>query len=99
MRITDIRLLEGDGQRVLARCSIVLDEMIAVHGLAILPGRAGGLYLAMPKFKHSDGSMRDTAHPINAETRRYLEDQVFAAYREGRVEKRPRAEPATASEY
>ena len=88
MRITDVRLLQGNNPGILARVSVVFDEMIAIHGLAILPGRSGGLYLAMPKFKHADGSMRDTAHPINTETRRYLEETVFKAYRAGNIEKR-----------
>ena len=88
MRITDVRLLEGDGTRVLARVSIVLDDMIGIHGLAILPGHRGGLHLAFPRHLHSDGSKRDTAHPINSETRAYIEKIVFSAYRDGKAAKR-----------
>jgi len=83
MRITDVRLLTGDGVKVLARVSVILDEMIAIHGLAILPGHRGGLHLAFPRHKHSDGTQRDTAHPLNAETRAYIERMVFDAYRAG----------------
>ena len=88
MRVTDIRLLEGDGERVLARVSITLDEMLTVHGLAILPGHRGGLHLAFPRHTHTDGTKRDTAHPINAETRAYIERTVFDAYRAGKATKR-----------
>lgn len=80
--------MEGDGSRVLARVTIILDEMMAVHGLAIMPGHSGGLHLAMPRHKHSDGTLRDTAHPLNSETRAYLEKCVFDAYRAGKVAKR-----------
>lgn len=83
-----MRLLEGDGVKVLARVSIVIDEMLAVHGLAIMPGLKTGLYLAMPRFKHSDGTCRDTAHPLNQETRRHIEKAVFEAYHAGRMVKR-----------
>lgn len=81
MRVTDIRLSDGDGIRVLARVTITIDDMIVVHGLAVMPGRNGGLFLAMPQHKHTDGLRRDTVHPINADTRRYLEGRVFEAYR------------------
>jgi stage V sporulation protein G len=88
LKITDIRLLEGDGSRVLARVTIIIDEMLAVHGLAIMPGRSGGLHLAFPRHHHSDGSHRDTAHPLNAETRSYIEKIVFDAFKAGQAVKR-----------
>lgn len=81
MRVTDIRLSDGDGVRVLARVTITIDDMVVVHGLAVMPGRSGGLFLAMPQHRHTDGSRRDTVHPINADTRRYIEGRVFDAYR------------------
>ena len=81
MRVTDVRLLEGDGRVILARASIVIDDMIAIHGLAVLRGHHGGLYLAFPRHLHRDGTKRDTAHPLNAETRAYVERIVFDAYR------------------
>lgn len=81
MRVTDIRIIEGDGVKVLARVTITIDDMVVVHGLAVMPGRNGGLFLAMPKHTHSDGSSRDTVHPINSDTRKYIEGRVFDAYR------------------
>jgi DNA-binding cell septation regulator SpoVG len=81
LKVTDIQFLMGDGKPVLARVSIVVDGMMAIHGLAIMPGRNGGLFLAMPNHSHSDGSKRDTVHPLNKETRQYIEKKVFEAYR------------------
>ena len=82
MKITDLRFLEGDGKRVLARVTVVFDDMFAIHGLAVMPWRNGGFFLSFPRHEHRDGSSRDTAHPINAETRAYIERKVFDAYRE-----------------
>lgn len=81
MRVTDIRITDGDGKTVLARVTITIDEMMVVHGLAIMPGRNGGLFLSMPRHVHRDGSSRDTVHSINSDTRHYIERQVFDAYR------------------
>lgn len=80
MRITDVRFAEASGdERVIVRCSVLLDEMLCVNGLAIVRGK-GGLILAMPQHKHKDGTRRDTIHPINSETRKYMESVIFKAY-------------------
>ena len=81
-----MRLMPSGDKNVLARVSIVIDDMIAVHGLAVMPGRSGGLFLAMPSHNHSDGSRRNTVHPINQETRQYLEKKIFDAFRAGEIE-------------
>lgn len=88
MKITETRLMEGDGERVLARATIIIDEMMAIHGLAVMKGHRGGLHLAFPTHKHSDGTKKDTAHPLNRETREYIEGEVFAAYNAGKVARR-----------
>jgi len=88
MRINDTRLTEGDGVKVLARVTIILDDMVAINGLAVMPGHRGGLHLAFPRHTHSDGTKRDTAHPLNTETRSYIERVVFDAYKAGKTEKR-----------
>lgn len=81
-------MMEGDGKKVLARVSIVLDDMMIINGLAIMPGREAGLYLAMPRHRHTDDTYRDTAHPLNNETRSYIEKAVFDHYLSGNVAKR-----------
>lgn len=81
IRVTDARFIPGDGVRVLARVSVVFDEMVVVHGMALVPGREGGLYLAMPKHEHKDGTKRDTVHPISKDARSYIEGEVLSAYR------------------
>ena len=75
-------------ERVLARASITLDDMIEINGLAVMPGRNGGLYLSFPVYVYHDGSKHETAHPLNAETRAYVERIVFDAYRAGKAVKR-----------
>lgn len=81
MRITDVRLMSGASENILARVSIILDDMVAIHGLAIMSGHRGGLHLSFPRYVHQDGTKHDTAHPLNAESREYIERIVFGAYR------------------
>ena len=39
-----------------------------------------GLFIAMPSRPTSTGGYRDTAHPINAETRQIFEKAILEAY-------------------
>lgn len=80
MKITDVRVrkVEADS-RLRAVVSITLDECFAIHELRVIEGKEG-LFVAMPSRKMGNGAFRDVAHPINAETRRMIEEEVIAAY-------------------
>lgn len=84
MRVTDVLLLSDDNVRVLSRVSIILDDMLAVHNLALLPAHRGGLHLAFPRYTDRNGTRQDAVHPLSAEARAYIERVVFDAYREKR---------------
>lgn len=82
MIITDVRIRSVDGQnRLKAVASITIDGVFAVHELRIIEGK-NGLFVAMPSRQSNDGTFRDIAHPINAETRKVIEDAVIKKYNE-----------------
>ena len=82
MKITDVRVRCIEGQnRLKAVASITIEGVFAVHELRIIEGN-NGLFVAMPSRQSSDGNFRDIAHPINAETRKYIEDVVIEKYNE-----------------
>ena len=76
MEITDmkIRKLLTTG-RLRAIISITLDHMIAIHDIKVVQSDTR-LFVAMPSRKDESGVFRDIVHPINAEARRYLENQI-----------------------
>jgi len=51
------------------------------RGLKIIEG-ASGPFIAMPSRKRKDGTFQDIAHPINMETREWMEAQIIAAYKQ-----------------
>ena len=82
MIITDVRIRSVDGQnRLKAVASITIDGVFAVNELRIIEGK-NGLFVAMPSRQSNDGTFRDIAHPINAETRKVIEDAVIKKYNE-----------------
>lgn len=82
MEITDIRIRKiNTDSRLKAVVSITIDNCFAIHELRVIEGKEG-LFVAMPSRQVSDGTFKDIAHPINAETRKLIEDFVVAKYQE-----------------
>lgn len=80
MKITDVRVRKVDADsKMRAVASITIDEVFVVHDIKIIEGEKG-LFIAMPSKKGTNGEYRDTAHPINSETRIMLQDTILAAY-------------------
>lgn len=82
MKITDVRLRRIENQnRLKAVASITFDDAFAVHELRVIEG-SKGIFVAMPSRKNKNGVFKDVAHPINAETRKEIEEAVLAKYHE-----------------
>lgn len=80
MKITDVRVrkVTEDG-KMKAIVSVTFDEEFVVHDIKIIEG-LNGLFIAMPSRKMADGEFRDIAHPINATTRKKIQDAIFLEY-------------------
>ena len=81
MDITEVRMSLRDEEKLKAFVSITLDNCFVVRGIKIIKG-ATGLFVAMPCRKKPDGSYQDLAHPINAETREWMENLILTHYLE-----------------
>ena len=82
MEITDVRVRKValDG-KMRAIVSITLDNEFVVHDIKVIEGEKG-LFIAMPSKKALDGEYRDIAHPINSETRDYVQKIILEKYEE-----------------
>lgn len=81
MKITSVtvRKIEKENSRMKGIASVLLDDCFAVHDIRIIEGD-NGLFIAMPSRPTSTGGYRDTAHPINAETRQIFEKAILEEY-------------------
>lgn len=80
MDITNVNLrLSRKDSVVKGIASITIDDCFVIHDLKILEGESG-LFIAMPSKKMQDGTYRDVAHPINRETRKYVESVIIDEY-------------------
>ncbi len=85
MEITEVRVFPVNEERLKAYATITFDDCFIIRDLKIINGN-NGLFVAMPSKKRKDGTFRDTAHPLNNETRRMIEDVVLGEY-EKEIEK------------
>ncbi len=81
MEITEIRISLRDDNKLRAFASITLDDCFVIRGLKIIKG-AKGAFVAMPSRKRPDGTYQDIAHPINNDTRSWMEQKIIDAYEE-----------------
>jgi len=79
MEVTEIKIFPVQEDRLKAYVSITFDNCFVVRDLKIIHGN-NGLFVAMPSKKRKDGSYRDTAHPLNNQTRQMIESMVLAEY-------------------
>ena len=79
MNITEVRVSLRDDEKLKAFVSITLDNCFVIRGLKIIKGNKG-MFVAMPSRKRPDGTFQDIAHPINNETRRWMEDEILSHY-------------------
>lgn len=79
MKITEVKVFPVNEDRLKAYVSITIENCFVVRDIKVIQG-PGGLFVAMPSKKRKDGQFRDIAHPLNQETRAYIEDEVFNAY-------------------
>jgi stage V sporulation protein G len=63
------------------RSGLTIDDVFVVHDIKIIDGEKG-LFIAMPSRKSQDGEYRDIVHPINQETRTFLQNLILDKYQE-----------------
>ena len=96
MEITEVRVFPVNEERLKAYATITFDDCFIIRDLKIINGN-NGLFVAMPSKKRKDGTFRDTAHPLNNETRRMIEVVVLGEY-EKEIEKTGTEDPMEGSE-
>lgn len=79
MEITDVRVFPVFEEKLKAYVAITLDGCFVIRDLKIIQGTTG-LFVAMPSKKQKDGSYKDVAHPLNPETREWMERMILSRF-------------------
>jgi stage V sporulation protein G len=79
VEITDVRVYPVQDEKVQAFVSIVFDRCFMVNDIKIIRGK-DGLFVSMPSRKRKNGDFKDVAHPLNSETRRWVEERILGTF-------------------
>ena len=83
MEITDVRVFPVEDEKLKAFASIVFDKCFMVNDIKVIRGK-DGLFISMPSRKKRNGDFKDIAHPLNQETRKWVEARILAEYEAAR---------------
>jgi stage V sporulation protein G len=79
MEVTEVRVFPVNEDKLKAFATITIDDCFVIRDLKVISG-LNGLFVAMPSKRRKDGTFKDTAHPLNNETRQMIEHKVLAVY-------------------
>ena len=80
MKITEVKVYPAkENGRLKAYATIIFDNDFIVRDLKVIEGEKG-LFVSMPSRRRKDGSFRDIVHPLNADTRKMIEDSIIGEY-------------------
>lgn len=78
MEITEIRVTLHSGGKLRAFVEITIDGWLAVHGIKVIEG-TNRIFVAMPT-RENGGRQVDICHPINQDSRIWMEQIILAAF-------------------
>jgi len=80
MKITEVKVYPAkENGRLKAYATVVFDDCFIVRDLKVIEGEKG-LFISMPSRRRKDGSFRDIVHPLNADTRKMIEESIINEY-------------------
>jgi len=80
MRITEVKIVPLNEERLRAYVSITFDDCFVVSEIQLIRVKKGYV-VRMPGRKRRNGKHIDIFVPLNNETRQMIEEKVFEAYR------------------
>jgi stage V sporulation protein G len=93
VEITEVKIFLVGEEKLKAFVSIVLDECFMINDIKVIEGR-DGLFISMPSRRKKNGEFKDVAHPLNNQTRAWLEDRVLGEYTRALAAEGEQAAPA-----
>jgi stage V sporulation protein G len=79
VEITEVKIFLVGEEKLKAFVSIVLDRCFMINDIKVIQGREG-LFISMPSRRKKNGEFKDVAHPLNNDTRSWMEDRILREY-------------------
>ena len=79
VKITEVRIMLKNEDKLKAFANITFDNEFVVRGLKVISG-SQGYFVSMPSRRKKDGTFQDLAHPITNDLRKKIEARVLDAF-------------------
>jgi len=79
IQVTEVRIRPANEEFVKAYAYNCFDDCFLVHDIRVIKDPTG-LFISFPNRTQSESGQRDIAFPVNAETRKIIEQAVLAEY-------------------
>jgi stage V sporulation protein G len=80
MEITEVKVFPANEGKLKAYATMVFDGCFIVRDMKIIQSDKG-LFVSMPSRRKKDGTFKDIVHPLNADTRKLIEDRIVEEYK------------------
>lgn len=81
MEITEVKVYLANEGKLKGYATMVFDGCFIVRDMKIIKSDNKGLFVSMPSRRKKDGSFKDIVHPLNAETRKLIEEKIIEEYK------------------
>lgn len=79
IEITEVRIKKLETEKVKGIVTITINNCFVVNDIKIIETQNGKI-ITMPSRRTPNGEFKDIAHPINAETRKVIQDAILKEY-------------------
>jgi stage V sporulation protein G len=80
MEISEVKIFPVNEEKLKAFVSVIFDRCFMVNDIKVIQGK-DALFISMPSRRKRNGEFKDVAHPLNNETRRWMEERILGEYR------------------
>lgn len=81
MKITEVKVYLANEGKLKGYATMVFDGCFIIRDMKIIKSDTKGLFVSMPSRRKKDGTFKDIVHPLNAETRKMIEEQIIEEYK------------------
>jgi stage V sporulation protein G len=80
MEISEVKIFPVNEEKLKAFVSVIFDRCFMVNDIKVIQGK-DSLFISMPSRRKRNGEFKDVAHPLNNETRRWMEERILGEYK------------------
>jgi stage V sporulation protein G len=81
MNITEVKVYLANEGKLKGYATMVIDGVFIVRDMKIIKSDNKGYFVSMPSRRKKDGTFKDIVHPLDADTRKTIEDTIVAEYK------------------